>query len=59
MTREEAMQFIKREDDKFNHTRDHQWKFNVTVWTLIVLGIVFIVTTPTKIPFGLTVCARS
>jgi hypothetical protein len=50
MTRQEAMEFIKREDEKFNHTRQHQWRFNIAVWTLIVLGIAFIANNKPMLP---------
>ena len=51
MTRPEAMEFIKSQNEKFNHTRQHQWKFNITFWSLIVLGIYFLNKEKFKIPF--------
>jgi hypothetical protein len=41
MTRDEAFELSKRANLRFDKSRDLQWKFNITVWTLIVAGIYF------------------
>ncbi len=40
-SRTELIEIYKTEVGRFEKTRDVQWKFNVTAWTLLVLAIKF------------------
>jgi len=41
MTRNEALEYYKQERDRFEKTRGIQWKFGISLWTLIALAITF------------------
>lgn len=41
MTRKEALEIYKQEVIKFEGTRNTQWRFNISFWTLLVLGIFY------------------
>lgn len=39
MTRDEAKEVFRMRMDKFKNTQSIQWKMNLSIWTLLVLGI--------------------
>lgn len=39
MTRQELMEVYKAEHERYNKTRDIQWRFNIAAWTLILVAI--------------------
>jgi hypothetical protein len=42
MTRQEALEIYKLEVQKFEGTRNSQWKFNFSLWTLLILVIYYV-----------------
>ena len=46
MTPTEAIEIYKAEKEKFNETREIQWKFNIAMWGLITAAIYFFVVVP-------------
>lgn len=39
MTRDEAIEIFRLRMDKFKNTQSIQWKMNLSIWTLLTLGI--------------------
>jgi len=59
MTRAEAIEYYKSERDRFEKTRSIQWKFSISMWGLIALGITFFdnskINAPNIVPIGLCI----
>ena len=42
MKREELLEYFRTERTRFEKTREIQWKFNISFWTLLAVGISFL-----------------